>query len=298
MDTVDGFDNIVRKLMEVYSRMLVSMKEILLHAQEGHYGVVSASMQSEGNMKAAIRAAEELNSPIILNHRYDRFDDDFEFYADIAKERARRTHVPVAINQDHGSTYEQAIRAIHAGYTGIMVDRSTLSYEENVRQVAELVKVAHACGVTVESELGSMAYGYEAEGVAKAGMTDPAQVADFIERTGIDCLAVCIGNRHGIYHGEPHIDFEVLEACRNAANGVPLVLHGGSGTGDENLSKACQMGVCKINVGTALRLNARDRFLEKSANQYHLDYWRIMDAGYQEEIMRHMKVFGSVGKAW
>lgn len=278
--------------------MLVSMKEILIHARDGRYGVISASMQSEGNMKAAIRAAEELNSPIILNHRYDRFDDDFEFYADVAKERARRTRVPVAINQDHGSTFEQAVRAIHAGYTGIMVDRSTLPYEENVRQVAELVKIAHACGVTVESELGSMAYGFEEDVVAKAGMTDPRQVADFIQRTGIDCLAVCIGNKHGIYTGEPHIDFDVLAACKAAANGVPLVLHGGSGTGDDNLSRACQMGVCKINVGTDLRLTARDRLLEKSGNKYHLDYWRIMDQGYQDAIMHHMKVFGSVGKAW
>lgn len=278
--------------------MLVSMKEILTHARDGCYGVISASMQSEGNMKAAIRAAEELNSPVILNHRYDRFDDDFEFYADLAKERARRTRVPVAINQDHGSTYEQAVRAIHAGYTGIMVDRSALPYEENIRQVAELVKIAHACGVTVESELGSMAYGHEEDSVAKAGMTDPRQVADFIERTGIDCLAVCIGNRHGIYVGEPHIDFDVLAACKEAANGVPLVLHGGSGTGDENLSRACRMGVCKINVGTDLRLTARDRLLEKSDNKYHLDYWRILDKGYQDAIMHHMKVFGSVGKAW
>lgn len=278
--------------------MLVPMKEILLHARDGHYGVISASMQSEGNMKAAIRAAEELNAPIILNHRYDRFDDDFDFYADVAKERARRTRIPVAINQDHGSTFEQAIRAIHAGYTGIMVDRSTLPYEENVRQVAELVRIAHACGVTVESELGSMAYGDEEDSVAKAGMTDPRQIPDFIARTGIDCLAVCIGNKHGLYQGEPHIDFDVLEACRKAANGIPLVLHGGSGTGDENLSRACQMGVCKINVGTALRLHARDSLLAKSDNKYHLDYWRIMDAGYQEEIMRHIRIFGSVGKAW
>ncbi len=278
--------------------MLVSMKDILIHARDGHYGVSAASMQSEGNMKAAIRAAEELNSPVILNHRYDRFDDDFEYYADIAKERARRTGVPVAISQDHGSTFEHAVRAIHAGYTGIMVDRSTLPYEENVRQVAELVKIAHACGVSVESELGSMEYGSVDEETVKAGMTDPRQVADFIARTGIDCLAVCIGNKHGIYVGEPHIDFEVLEACRKAADGVPLVLHGGSGTGEENLSRACQMGVCKINVGTDLRLTARDRFLEKSENKYHLDYWRILDQGYQDAIMHHMKVFGSVGKAW
>lgn len=278
--------------------MLVSMKEILQHAREGKYGVVSASMQSEGNMKAAIRAAEEMNSPIILNHRFDRFDDDFDFYADIAKQRAYRTHVPVAINQDHGATFEQAIRAIHAGYTGIMVDRSTLPYEENIRQVAELTRIAHACGVTVESELGSMALGSEDDATVKAGMTNPHQVRDFIERTGIDCLAVCIGNQHGLYKGVPHIDFDVLAACKEAAGDTPLVLHGGSGTGDENLSRACQLGVCKINVGTALRVRARDAFLEKSDVKYHLDWWRIMDGGYKEEIIRHMKVFGSVNKAW
>lgn len=278
--------------------MLVTMKEILEHARDGHYGVVSASMQSEGNMKAAIRAAEEMNSPIILNHRFDRFDDDFEFYADIARQRAYRTHVPVAINQDHGSTFEQAIRAIHAGYTGIMVDRSTLPYEENIRQVAELTRIAHAAGVTVESELGSMVLGSEDDDTVKAGMTNPHQVRDFIERTGVDCLAVCIGNQHGIYKGTPHIDFDVLAACKEAAGDTPLVLHGGSGTGDENLARACKLGVCKINVGTALRVRARDAFLEKSDVKYHLDWWRIMDGGYKEEIIRHMKVFGSVNQAW
>ncbi|MDL2220280.1 class II fructose-bisphosphate aldolase [Eubacteriales bacterium OttesenSCG-928-N14] len=278
--------------------MLYSMKELLIHARDNGYGIVAASMQSEGNMKAAIRAAEELNSPIILNHRYDRFDDDFEFYGDLARQRAYRTSVPVAINQDHGGTYEQAIRAIHAGYTGIMVDRSHLPYDENVAQVAELTRIAHAAGVSVESELGTMPWGYESNDTAKAGMTDPGQVADFIKKTGIDCLAVCIGNKHGEYKGDPHIDFDVLAACKEAANGVPLVLHGGSGTGDENLSKACKMGVCKINVGTALRYAGKAAYEQISDNKNHLDWWRAWDKGYQDAIMHHMQVFGSVGKAW
>lgn len=276
--------------------MLVTMKEILDHARDGHYAVIAPNMQSEGNMKAAIRAAEKLNSPLILNHRYDRFDDDFEFYADIAKQRAIRAKVPVAINQDHGSTFEQAVRAIHAGYTGIMVDRSSLPFEENIKQVAELVKIAHAAGVSVEGELGSM--GFDDGSDPKIGMTDPGEIAEYVERTGVDALAVCIGNKHGMYKGTPHIDFEVLEACKKAAGNVPLVLHGGSGTGDENLSKAAQMGICKVNVGTGLRYRARDRFLEKSDNKYHLDWWRILDDGYQELIEYNMHVFGSVGKAW
>ncbi len=276
--------------------MLVTMKEILLHAQKNHYGVIAPSMQSEGNMKVAIKAAEELNSPLILNCRYDRFDD-FDFYAEIAKERAHRAKVPVALNQDHGSTFEQAMAAIHAGYTSIMVDRSSLPYEENVKEVAELTRIAHACGVTVESELGTMAWGYESNDLAKAGMTDPGQVKDFVTRTGIDCLAVCIGNKHGEYKGEPHIDFDVLEACRRETD-VPLVLHGGSGTGDDNLRRACQNGICKINVGTALRLRARDRLLEKSDNKYHLDYWNIFDEGYKELIKYHIELFGSAGQAW
>ena len=275
--------------------MLVSMKEILEHARDGKYAVIAPSMQSEGNMKAAIRAAEKLNSPIILNHRYDRFDDDFEFYADIAKQRAYRAKVPVAINQDHGSTFEQAVRAINAGYTGIMVDRSNLPYEENVKQVAELVKIAHACGVSVESELGSMMFDKGQD--PREGMTNPEEIADFIARTDIDALAVCIGNKHGVYKGTPHIDFDVLAECKKAADDVPLVLHGGSGTGDENLSKAAKMGICKVNVGTALRHRARVRFLEKSDNKYHLDWWKILDDGYQELIEYNIKVFGSDGKA-
>lgn len=277
--------------------MLVTMGEILLKAQAGKYGVIAASMQSEGNMKVAIRAAEELRSPVILNHRYDRFDDDFDFYAQIALERAHRAKVPVAVNQDHGKTYEEAMAAIHAGYTGIMVDRSFLSFEENIKQTAEITKIAHACGVTVEAELGTVDWGVEDQGNAKAGMTNPAEVKEFVEKTGIDALAVCIGNKHGEYKGEPHIDFDVLEACQ-AETDIPLVLHGGSGTGDDNLRRACAMGITKINVGTALRVRARDRFLEKQDKKYHLDWWRILDDGYEELIKYNMEVFGSVGKAW
>ena len=278
--------------------MLVSMKEILQHAYEGGYGVIAPSMQSEGQMKAAIAAAEELNSPIILNNRYDRFDDDFYMYAEIEKARASMARVPVAINQDHGTTFKEAMAAIHAGYTSIMVDRGDLPYEENIAQVADLVRIAHACGVTVEGELGEMVDGYASREEAKKHGTNPDLCADYVKRTGIDCLAVAIGNRRGTFKGDDkYIDFETLEKIRNNVD-IPLVLHGGSGCGDENIAKACKMGICKINVGTSLRFNARDKFLEKSEDKYHLEWWKIQDAAYKELILKKIKIFGSENKAW
>ena len=156
---------------------------------------------------------------------------------------ADKANVPVAINLDHGATYEDAIDAIAAGFTSIMVDRSSLPYEENVAQVKELVKVAHATGVSVEAELGHVGQGdnYAVDG--KQALTDPAEAKKYIEETGIDMLAVAVGTAHGEYIGTPHIDFDRLAAIKEAVGqDFPLVLHGGSGSGDENLAKACTMG--------------------------------------------------------
>lgn len=153
--------------------MLVSMIDLLKHAQKKRYAVLAASMQSEGNMKMAVRAAEENCSPIILNHRYDRFDDDFYRYGEIARYLSERTWVPVAINQDHGSTVEQNMAAIRAGYTGIMVDRQTYPLEENIQLVKEMTRYAHAAGVSVESEPGVVGWG-EKE-VIEEGKTKPEE---------------------------------------------------------------------------------------------------------------------------
>lgn len=279
--------------------MLVNMKDLLLHAQKNHYAVLAASMQSEGNMKVAVRAAEENHSPIILNHRYDRFDDDFYRYGQIARQLAERTWVPVAINQDHGSTMEQNVAALRAGYTGIMVDRQIYPLEENIRLVKEMTKIAHAAGVCVESELGVVGWGDKR--VIEEGKTNPQEAVHFVEETGIDCLAVCIGTTNSFDvpkdQLDVRLDLELLERILELVS-VPLVLHGGSGVPDESMAKACRMGICKVNVGSDFRLNARNTLQKHMENKDQLDYWRILEAGYMERMAEKMEVFGSKGMAW
>lgn len=281
--------------------MLVTMKEILERAKEGGYAVVAPSMQCEGHMKMAVRAAEEMKSPIILNHRYDRFDDDFYRYAQIARHLAETAKVPVAINQDHGITIEQNMWAIRSGYTSVMVDRQTYPLEENIRLVAEMTKYAHAVGVTVESELGQAAWGDLQE--VEEGKTNPAEVARFVNETGIDCLAVCIGNTNSMTTPKDqlgvHLDIDLL-AKIEAETDVPLVLHGGSGVPvDEMIEATRKHRICKVNVGSDFRLASRNFIVQHlDDNSKQLDWWRLFDKGYQERMFEKMELFGSVGKAW
>lgn len=281
--------------------MLVTVKELVERAKAGGYAVLSPSMQCEGHMKMAVRAAEELRSPIILNHRYDRFDDDFYRYAQIARQLAERASVPVAINQDHGITVEQNMWAIRSGYTSIMVDRQVYPLDQNIRLTAEMTRIAHAVGISVEAELGETHWGDIRE--VEDGLTNPAEVKQFVEETGIDCLAVCIGNTNSMTTPKDqlgvHLDLDLL-AKIEAETDIPLVLHGGSGLPEDEMREACRKhNICKVNVGSDFRLHSRD-FVKKylDQNELQLDWWRLFDQGYQERMYEKMELFGSVGKAW
>ena len=281
--------------------MLVAMNELLQRAKEGNYAVLAPSMQCEGNMKMAIRAAEELQSPIILNHRYDRFEDDFYRYAQIARQLAECASIPIAINQDHGISIEQNMWAIRSGYTSIMVDRQIYPLDENIRRTAEMTRIAHATNITVEAELGETHWGDMQE--VAGGMTNPDEVKRFVVETGVDCLAICIGNTNSMSTPKDqldvHLDMDLL-AKIEAETDIPLVLHGGSGVPDEEIREAVHNHrVCKINVGSDFRLHARDfikKFLDE--NERQLDWWHLFDQGYQERMFEKMELFGSVGKAW
>ncbi len=291
--------------------MLMSMKPILDAAKEGHYGVIAPSIDAEPCIEAAIEAAEELRSPVILNIHSYTFDD-MDLMIHLARTRAERASVPVAINEDHGEAYEDAIQCIHWGFTSIMPDRSKLPFEENVAQVKELVKIAHAAGVSVEAELGHVGLASDSLDLSgttgSAGVerglfsidstyTDPDLAVKFVELTGVDALAVSIGNKHGAFPKgvKPEINFDLLQELSEKVP-VPLVLHGGSGTGDENLRKACQMGICKINVGTELRRGAANKILNLPEGKYPWTY-DLVKQGYKEGILYHMNLFGSSGKA-
>ena len=271
----------------------VTMGELLKKAQEGHYAVVAPSNKDEITLRASIDAAEEMHSPVIINLNY-KAHPDIRFFARMCRDLALEASVSVALNQDHGAEYEHAMRAIQAGFTAVMADRSTLPFEENIAKVSEIVKVAHACGVTVEAELGHVGYS-DKDDMKERALTVPSEAKEYVERTGVDCLAVAIGTVHGVYKGTPHIDFDLLHELRDTVN-VPLVLHGGSGTGEDNLARACREGICKINIGTDVMQAGRDAVLHSVVHAPH-DTLPFFYEAYKKELERYMVLFGSKGKA-
>lgn len=273
--------------------MLVPMIDLLNDAKKGHYAVAAPSNKDEITLRASIDAAKELNSPVIINLNYRAHPDIYAF-SRMCRDLANEAPVPVALNQDHGACYEHAMRAIHAGFTAVMADRSTLPFEENVSLVAEISKVAHACGVTVEAELGHVGYSDKDDENERA-LTVPSEAAEYVERSGCDCLAVAIGTIHGVYKGTPHIDFDLLHELVDTVD-VPLVLHGGSGSGEENLARACREGITKVNVGTAVMQAGRDAVLSSVVHAPH-DTLPFFYEAYKEELKRHMLLFGSDNKA-
>ena len=289
--------------------MLVTMDKILNKARQEGYGVIAPSTFSLELIGCAIEAAEKKRSPLILNInlKYDALqtEENREIFLYVARERAMRASVPVSINLDHGADYPTVVRAIHHGFTSVMLDASAKPFEENIAAVKEGVPPAHSIGIPVEAELGCVGMADPTFLIETkytgSSKTDPALVAEYVERTGVDFLAVSIGNAHGPYAKNivPHIDFDLLEQIAKITP-IPLVLHGGSGTGDENLTKACQMGISKINVGTDLMKIATDQAIagyEENANKGRLRFLTNYVDGYRDGIEYYMDVFGSTHKA-
>ena len=274
--------------------MLITMKEMLDRASKENYGVAAPNVAHELDARAVLQAAEMMNAPIILDVAYGA-TPDIIFYGKYLTQLAEKAAVPVAINLDHGSTHEEGVAAIAAGFTSIMVDRSTLPYEENVAQVRDLVKVAHALNVSVEAELGHVGQGASYAADRDAGLTKPEQAVQYIKDTGIDMLAVAIGTAHGEYVGTPHIDFDRLVEIKKATNGFPLVLHGGSGSGDENLKKACQLGINKVNIYTDLAKAAVRQINEDGIPGM---IWKSITDGIVKQISYYIELFGGKDKAW
>ncbi|HWQ80405.1 MAG TPA: class II fructose-bisphosphate aldolase [Anaerovoracaceae bacterium] len=274
--------------------MIVTAKEMLGDAKKRGYAVCAPNFFNYETARVAIETAEELNSPILLDFGY-RGQIPLESLIKMIRPLeilARAASVPVVLQQDHGRTFEFALMCIRAGFTSIMADRSSLPFEENVAQVKELTRVAHACGISIEAELGHVGFGknYEVDGVSN--LTEPEEAARFVEETGVDSLAIAIGTAHGKYSGTPHLDFERLESIRKVVD-IPLVLHGGSSTGDENLAKASKSGICKINISTDLVTEATDEALAGDRGAMIDNYLR----GYKSKLEHYIKLFDQAGRA-
>lgn len=283
--------------------MLITMKEMLNRARSEGYGIAAPNIRNEDTLRAVISVAEELNAPIILDiyEGEEPVNPDIFFFGRMCEALAKDSKVPVCINQDHGETFKSAIRCIKAGFTSIMVDRSLLSFEENVKEVAELTRIAHCVDVSVEAELGHVGTQIATSSDESHGENDksvftvPEEAKRFVELTNVDCLAVSIGNAHGNYKGTPYIDFDLLHKLYESVD-VPLVLHGGSGTGDDNLRRATREGITKINLSTDL-FQAAAQAWEKAENKTRFDF-NIPMSGYKDKLKHYMEVFGQVNKAW
>ncbi len=269
--------------------MLVSMKQVLDAARAGGYAVTAPNINNEDTLRAAVEAAVENKSAMVLDVGYAA-NPNIVFFGRMCEQFAKEANVPICINLDHGAKYEHAVWAIRAGFTSVMVDRSTLPYEENVAQVAEVVKIAHAVDVSVEAELGHVGQGLQYDADRNAGLTNPDQAADYVAKTGIDALAVAIGTAHGVYKGTPYLDFPLLAKLFDIVK-IPLVLHGGSGTGDENLAKAAHSGISKINLATDLYMAGA-----KSWNDQEIKHggpgYKAIKQGYKDMLIHYMKLFG------
>jgi fructose-bisphosphate aldolase class II len=276
--------------------MLVNMTDILGKSREGKYGVVAPNICNEDSARAAIEVAEANRAPVILDLIFN-MNPDIPLLAKMVREMAERATVPVALNLDHGSTFEHAMIAIRSGFSSIMVDRSSLPYEENVAEVSQLVKIAHSLGISVEAELGHVGSGENYDADRNAGLTDPRQAKAYVKQTGVDALAVAIGTAHGKYVGTPHLDFDLLHEIYNEVE-VPLVLHGGSGSGDENLARATREGITKVNIGTDLFQAGIDNLVARHGElkRAHLAY-SLMAEGYKAKLTHYMKLFNQCGKA-
>ena len=234
---------------------LVTTKQMLINAQKDNYAVGAFNVENMEMVQAVVAAAEELQSPVILQTTPStvKYADLAYFYANV-KTAAEKASVPIVMHLDHGNSFELAMQALRTGYTSIMIDGSHESFEDNIKVSKAVVDACHPSGVCVEAELGKVG-GKEddLDGGDDNPYTDPREAIEFVEKTGVDSLAVAIGTAHGVYKGEPKLDIDRLSEIRQVVD-IPLVLHGTSGVPDETVEKCIERGICKVNYATDLRI--------------------------------------------
>lgn len=286
---------------------LITLKDMLAVAQKNKFAVGAFNAIDSHFIDSIFDAARVNNSPVILNvaeiHLKKVSIEDVSAYV---KQKAKRLNIPVCLNLDHGMTLPVIETAINNGFSNIMFDGSHLEYEENVKQTRQVVELCSRFGISVEGELGAVggSEGGDLDGSADELLyTDVSQAEDFVKRTGIDALAVAIGNSHGRYRGVPKLDLSRLKAIHETVN-IPLVLHGGSGLSDDDFRQSVLRGICKINFYTGMSQAA----IATIQNDIHdgelskrYDHYLLMMKDVQESIINtvshQMHVFGSAGKA-
>ncbi|HZG57796.1 class II fructose-1,6-bisphosphate aldolase [Paenibacillus sp.] len=282
---------------------LVSSTAMLQAARAGGYAVCAFNVHTLEMLQAAVEAAAEADAPLILQSTVGTVKHlGADYIAAAAKTAAARTRIPIALHLDHCTEFDVIVQCIRAGYTSVMIDASHDPFEENVRQTRRVVELAAAVGVNVEAELGRVG-GVEDDLVvadADALLADPDECAAFVEATGVPTLAPAIGTAHGIYKGEPNIDFARIERIAAKVD-VPLVLHGGSGIPEAQVRRAVSLGMAKMNVATELRIVFSDAIKavfaanpdENDPRKYMIPAKKALKAAALEKI----RLCGCAGKA-
>ena len=287
--------------------MLVNASEMLKKAKAGHYAVGQFNINNLEWTKAILATAQELNSPVILgvSEGAGKYMTGFKTVSAMVKAMIEEMNitVPVALHLDHG-TYDGCYKCIKAGFSSIMFDGSHYAIEENVEKTKELVKVAHAMGLSIEAEVGSI--GGEEDGVIGMGECADPNECKMIADLGVDFLAAGIGNIHGIFPANwKGLSFETLAAVKEKVGDLPLVLHGGTGIPADMIKKAIDLGVAKINVNTECQLSFADatrKYIEagKDLEGKGFDPRKLLAPGAEAikaTVKEKMELFGSVGKA-
>ncbi|SMP65924.1 fructose-bisphosphate aldolase, class II [Sphaerochaeta associata] len=236
--------------------MLVTMKEILEVAQRNKFAVPAFNTSSSMILKGVMEACEEKLAPVIIAIHPDELSFTNESFVAAVREEAHKASIPVCIHLDHGSSFQQVVRAIACGFTSVMIDSSTYSFEQNIEITQKIVELAHAAGVSVEAELGTIgATGNGGEaGTEDIIFTNPNDVETFVTATKVDTLAIAIGTAHGIYPKDkrPKLRLDLLKEITSRTS-IPLVLHGGSDNPDNEIAEAVELGVSKINISSDIK---------------------------------------------
>ncbi len=278
--------------------MLVNLNDILKKAQKEHYAVGLFNATDSDMLEGVISAAEELNSPIIIGTAEVLLPyGELSLIAPGMLNAAKNAKVPVVLHYDHGLTKERCIEALNLGFSSIMFDGSLGAEEENIAATKEMVEIAHSFGATVEGEIGHVGNADVGDGETDDMYTTPQEAIEFIEKTGVDALAIAIGTAHGAYTKKPKLDIERLKQIR-AATDTPLVLHGGSGLSDDDFKNTIREGIAKVNIFTDLCVAGERAMREALAEgKGYLDIRNAKVKAIKEATKRKILLFGSNNKA-
>ena len=280
--------------------MLVNMKNLLSDAEKGNYAVGSFSVANMEMVLGILKAAEELSAPVILQIAEVRLKQSpLELIGPLMVAAAKNAKTPVAVHFDHGKTMEKISQALEIGFTSVMFDGSHLPLDENIAQTKEVIKKAKEYGAAVEAEIGCVGGSEDGSEDIAINCTKPEDAVRFENETGVDALAIAIGNAHGNYKSTPKLRFDILEEVEKSTK-TPLVLHGGTGITPDDFIRCSKTGIKKINIATAtfdmVEKTVHDCYNENSIGGYY-DLQAAEVEGAYQNAKRHILIFGTDNKA-